>query len=36
MSEDNKYDNLFMTVMQQTRDINAFFDATYGFLRYFY
>ncbi|CAD8131856.1 unnamed protein product [Paramecium pentaurelia] len=33
MTEDNKYDGLFMTIMQQTKDINVFFDAAFGFLR---
>jgi hypothetical protein len=34
MTEENKYDGLFMTIMQQTKDINVFFDAVFGFLRY--
>lgn len=33
MTEDNKYDGLFMTAMQQIKDIDGFFDAVFGFLR---
>lgn len=32
-SDNTKYDGLFMTAMQQIKDINGFFDAVYGFLR---
>lgn len=33
MAQENKYDGIFMSVIQQTGSIDAFFDSAFGFLR---
>jgi len=32
-NEDNKYDGILMTIIQQKGNIDAFFDTVFGFLR---
>lgn len=33
MEEDNKFDGILMTMLQQKGNIDLFFDSVYGFLR---
>lgn len=33
MAEDNKFDGILMTLLQQKGSIDGFFDAVFGFLR---
>lgn len=33
MTEDNKFDGVLMTMIQQKGNIDAFFDGVFGFLR---
>lgn len=33
MSEDNKFDGILMTMIQQKGNIDGFFDGVFGFLR---
>jgi hypothetical protein len=33
MSEDNKFDGILMTIIQQKGNIDGFFDTVFGFLR---
>lgn len=33
MDEENKFDGILMTIIQQKGNINGFFDTVFGFLR---
>ena len=33
MAEDNKFDGIFMSVIQQKGSIDGFFECVFGFLR---
>lgn len=33
MSQDNKFDGILMSIIQQTGNIDSFFDNVFGFLR---
>lgn len=33
MTQDNRFDGILMSIIQQTGNIDSFFNATFGFLR---